>query len=92
MSDVAPGATGAREFLNPSAAQPPAPPPVAPPPGAGVVSSAPQNVGHTAVAAAGIILLWLLSLVHLTPPPEVAVSFVTLAGVGVTYLMQRRGH
>lgn len=53
------------------------------------VVQAPQNVGHTVVAAGGIILIWALSLVHVSPPPEVAISFATLAGVGVTYLMQR---
>lgn len=71
----------------------PSPTVVEPPP---LVSSSPANQSTAAASSATaaaivIILLWVITLVHVTVPPEVSAALVTLIGTLVHWCVIKYG-
>lgn len=61
-----------------------------------LVSTSPANQATANASGAGAaalvtILIWGLSAVHVTVPPEVAAAFTVIVGAGVHYLVVRYG-
>lgn len=72
------------------------PTPPAPVQSAPLVSSSPANQA-TAAGSSGaasalvVVVIWAISYLHVTVPPEVAAAVTTLVGVGVHWLVVKFG-